>query len=371
MYITSFQTELNRLANNISDLQPNTSVFQYVKWLNKQFENKNEQFVRDYLPIIENSQNKAPEHKPFLTILTRTQGSRTEMLREVCQCLSAQTDMDFEFLLIGHKVTEEQHQNIQVFLDEQPESLRSRTRYLRLDFGSRTTPLNVGFANAYGEYIAVLDDDDLVFDHYVESFHKAANESPGTLLHAYVLGQHWKTIPVPEDEFALCATSAPDKRYCVDFALLKQLHTNYCPLMGIAFPSVYFQKYGFIFDESLSTTEDWDYIMRLVPIFGITDISEPTAIYRWWENTDNSAVLHNQEEWDANYRYIQQKYQDTPILIPAGQDKLYEVTIAVPVEVPASVRIAVKNKIRKKIPGPIWKIFKTLYRFMGGKKWLG
>ena len=367
MDTTVFQSELSRLGKNLPNLQPNSAVFQYIKWLNERIETKDTQFIDAYLPIIKDAQKNKPEKSPFLSIVTRTQGNRIEMLREVIQCLSAQTDDDFELVLIGHRVPEAKEQALLASLDEQPHSIRSKIRYIKVDHGNRATPLNVGFAVAYGDYIAVLDDDDLVFDHYVESFHKAANEAFGTLLHTYVLKQHWKTISVPNSELVLCATSAPEKEFCTEFNMLAQFEDNHCPLMSMAFPAEYFQKYGFIFDETLTTAEDWDYMMRLAPIAGVTNIPEPTAIYRWWENTENSSALHSIDEWIDNIKYIQQKHTSVPVILPAGQEKVHRVTEAVPTP-PPSGRSLLKNAIRRRTPAFIWKGLRKLYHLISGKK---
>lgn len=292
------------------------------------------------------------------------------MLREIFQCLAAQTDEDFEVVLIGHMVSDAQNQTLLDLLNEQPESIRSKIRYIKVDHGSRTTPLNVGFAHAYGDYVSILDDDDLIFDHYVESFREGAKQAYGTLIHTYVLRQYWKTIPVSDNEFALCATSAPDKLYCNDFNMLAQFEDNYCPLMSIAFPAVYFRNYGFIFDEHLTTAEDWDYIMRLAPIAGVTNIPEPTAIYRWWENTDNSAAEHNQDEWIRNIEYIQRKHTAVPVILPAGQKKVPVAKELIYIA-PPSARIILKNAIRRRTPNFIWRILRKIYHIFDGKMWIG
>jgi len=152
--------------------------------------------------------------------------------------------------------------------------------------------------------------------------------------------------------------------------MLAQFEDNHCPLMSIAFPAEYFQKYGFIFDETLTTAEDWDYMMRLAPIAGVTDILEPTAIYRWWENSDNSAALHSNEEWFSNLKYIQQKHTSVPVILPAGQKKVHVVKEVIHIA-PPSGRIVLKNAIHRRTPNIIWKISRKIYHILGGKKWIG
>lgn len=367
--LDSMQTELKRLAENAAGFLPDTALYQYVAWLNRQLENRDEIFEKEYLPIIE-QETRGISKAPFLSVITRTQGKRPEMLRETLLSLAGQSDGDFELLLIGHKLDAEKKAAVRGILDEQPLGFREKIRLIELDYGTRTTPLNVGFAHARGSYAAVLDDDDIVLDNWVESFHQAAQGKPGTIIHAYALTQKWMTVNCEDDRKGLRATAAFGAECCTDFELLRQLDYNMCPLMGLAFPTYYFQKLGMIFDETLTTTEDWDYFMRLSFLAGVTDVDHPTSVYRLWENAQNSQTEHTRAEWDKNRETIQQKYLNMPILLPAGSTKIYKVNISAQVAC-NSERAAKKEKIKRFISRPLWNIAKKLYRFFGGKKWLG
>lgn len=71
------------------------------------------------------------------------------------------------------------------------------------------------------------------------------------------------------------------------------------------------------FDESLTTTEDWDYIMRVASVVGVASSPEITGTYQWWE-AGNSRAMHTDNEWTLNMAWIQEKLDSRPILIPAG-----------------------------------------------------
>ncbi|SHJ17412.1 glycosyltransferase family A protein [Parasporobacterium paucivorans] len=274
----------------------------------------NSKYHEEYLPIITRA-NAEKTKKIFLSVITRTQGKRPEALRETLLCLSGQTDMDFEVLIIGHKLASEGSSLVDDIIEEQETELKNRIRFLELDYGNRTTPLNYGFANAYGDYIAILDDDDLVFDNWVEEFHKAAGIWPGTVLHAYIFGQKWMTVETDKSTLGLRAVAKPNTDYCKDFILKNQLYMNVCPPVGLAFPANTFKKLGIIFDEDLDTTEDWDFFMRTVFVSGITDIKTATGIYRLWTNAESSATLHTQKEWAQNREVILQKFEKCPVAL--------------------------------------------------------
>lgn len=315
--------ELAEIEDKLANMPSESSVGQYFAWLNRLVAENQENvlYKTTYRPMVQQEEKARAEHRPFLTVLTRTQGKRPEMLRETLLSLVGQSDQDFELVLIGHKLEENQKAMVEQIIHEQPEMLRRKIRFVELDHGNRTTPLNVGFALAHGQYVAVLDDDDIVMDHWVESFHQAAKGHEGMVLHAYVFAQDWETVTTDTGRNALRAVAAPSTIYCEKFDILRQMRMNHCPLLGLAFPVYYFHEMGFIFDEALTTTEDWDYLMRLSAFAGVIDIEEGTSIYRLWKNAENSYTSHDKSEWKRNDRLIQDKIMDMALIIPQGSRK--------------------------------------------------
>ena len=111
---------------------------------------------------------------PFLSIVTRTLGQRLDTLRDVFLCLSGQSCTDFELLVVGHRLTKEAEHAVRSVIHENPEWLKRQTRFLSVDHGTRSAPLNAAFRAAQGSYVAVLDDDDLIMGHWVEEFRALA-----------------------------------------------------------------------------------------------------------------------------------------------------------------------------------------------------
>jgi hypothetical protein len=68
----------------------------------------------------------------------------------------------------------------------------------------------------------------------------------------------------------------------------------------------------------LTTTEDWDYIMRVASLVGVASSEKITSIYRWWQRDESSRTVHSQEEWLRNHHRIQQKMDGALILYPSG-----------------------------------------------------
>ena len=301
------------LIDKLSLFNANTTVGSYIsKFSNIALEN--DKLYKYKRMIHENSEDA--ENGPFLSVITRTQGSREEALREMLLCLAAQSDMDFEVIILGHYKDDSKRERILSIISEQVKELHDRIRYIQVEEGNRTTPLNYGFACAKGQYISILDDDDIVFDNWVENFKNGAGIANGCIIRAYAFTQEWEIIGSESRISGLRAVKAPQPTYCSDFEFSTQLNGNSCPTMSLAYPAYIFKQLNIIFDESLNTLEDWDFLMRTVFLCGIYDTREATSIYRLWNNTNNSHSIHDDNEWLDNSINIQKKFLEYPVVMP-------------------------------------------------------
>ncbi|HEY2028430.1 MAG TPA: methyltransferase domain-containing protein [Myxococcales bacterium] len=280
------------------------------------------QFVRAYLPaharpmpIVADRSNPA---RPFLSVVVRTQGRRPATLRDALLCLAAQSCDDFEVLLIAHKVAPELRPVIERIVEDLPQSLRRRTRVTGVDHGNRTTPLNVAFAQARGVYISVLDDDDLVLGHWVETFKDLGTAHPGQVLRSVAVEQDIEEHVADDGALTYQTVSAPRRPYPREFDLYAHFTQNFTPQMCLAFPGALFRELGFHFDEELDTCEDWDMELRAVLTCGIATSPEYTAIYRRWRTGHASNTVHSQEIWEANHARITKRLNRQTHLFPPG-----------------------------------------------------
>ena len=272
-------------------------------------------FIQAY-EYIGKDEERQNEEMPFLSVITRTQGKRIEALRETFLSLAGQSCDDFEVLVMGHNIEEENEKKVLEAISETPEFLRRKIKYIPVYGGNRSTPINKGFEKANGEYAVLLDDDDIVFDQWVSVFKEKAKEYPGSIVHAYVVSQKWSLEINDDGREILRAEDAPENQFCKDFHYIKELYGNSCPVLGLAFPLFPFKEMGFAFDETLDTTEDWDYLMSLSGLCGVVDIREVTSMYRLWNNAENSHSLHTISEWNENRKKIQNRMMNRPLLLP-------------------------------------------------------
>ncbi|MEC0245088.1 methyltransferase domain-containing protein [Paenibacillus chitinolyticus] len=259
--------------------------------------------------------------RPFLSIVTRTTGDRPEELKETLLCLTGQECTDFEVLVVGHNLTVEKQLIVEKIINDTPEWIRNKIRLIRVNGGNRSTPLNEGFKEANGQYISILDDDDLVFSNWVQEFKNLSEENYGKILKSVTVRQEYEPVKTSFGEKTSRAVTGFFKDYPAEFDFLKMLHHNQCPGLCLAFPRSIFHDFGLRFDENINTIEDWDFIVRATFICGVADSGVVTNIYRWWLKGSSSQTLHSQEEWQDNYRYVQNKFNSQYIILPPGYVK--------------------------------------------------
>ena len=279
---------------------------------------------------IEEYKNGTFKHKgPKISFITRTQGKRHEALEEIFLCMSSQTCHDFELVLIPHKVSSEKLEELTQMVNELPEWLQKQTRICPLNEGNRTTPLNYGFSIAKGLYAAIIDDDDLMMEDWVEEFSKTIDSDYGRIIHGYSVQQDWTIVNDKENRNLLRAQAEPIDIYCRPFSIENELTVNFCPPIALAFPLYAFNELGIKFDETLDTTEDWDYLMRVAAICGVADVKKVVAVYRIWKNGENSHTQHSKKVWDDNYKLLVKRFSDLEIVFPFKENA----TIKYPIHV--------------------------------------
>ena len=257
---------------------------------------------------------------PFLSVLIRTQGKRPQELREAFLSLAAQSNQDFEIIVIGHRTTVDQQKTIERVIADQTPAFQERIRFLRIDRGQRSTPLNLGLENARGRYVSIFDDDDIVLGHWVDEFAKAEKDFGGRILRSVALRQNVTVIDVLGAD-GVRATGAPKAVYEREFSLARHVARNQSPPIGWVFPRSLYRDFGLTFDESMTTTEDWEFLLQGAQLVGVTDVARVGAIYHWWTDRDSSRTAHPQDEWLQNELEVRRRIDAKPFLLPAGDTR--------------------------------------------------
>lgn len=252
-----------------------------------------------------------------LTVAIRTQGTRFEELSDVLSCLYAQDCDEFKVIIVGHNCKNKNAKSLIEFVENYSGFFKDRISLVLIEGGGRSRPLNAALQLSDTEYIAFLDDDDLVFSNWVSTFIDRFETCPGQIVHSFTYTQPWIRFESVGGR-SIAASGPASPTYFSPFDYMGQLQVNSCPIMSLAFPLHLIKQFGLHFDESLSTVEDWDFLMRAVQICGVVDAPVGTSIYRIWESGDSSHHLHDEDEWERNRQYVQNKLSKMMLLMPGG-----------------------------------------------------
>lgn len=253
---------------------------------------------------------------PFVSVVMRTQGSRMAAMAGALDSLIAQTDGDFELVVVAHDVGQPALDAIRSALEER-RGLQGRTSLLAVEGGSRSRPLNIGFHYARGDYALIFDDDDLLGPRWVESTRRAAQQNPGRVIFSYVQTQQWVCGSEGEGDAAHPVSGLADT-YCRPFTLVDLLRSNYCPTLGLAYPRDALVKAGLRFDEAMDVNEDWDYLLQAVMQCGIAINPEATSVYRFWQDVENSRSSHGGTCWQECRERLQRRLDGYELRLPPG-----------------------------------------------------
>jgi glycosyltransferase involved in cell wall biosynthesis len=276
------------------------------------------QFVRAYSPadhILEVAEDA--ETDPFLSVLVRTQGRRRSTLVETLLSLAAQTSQDFEVLILAHDMNEAELSELGLLVESFDTQFSEKVRIVRVEGGGRARPLNVGVQNARGAYLAVLDDDDIAFAHWVEEFHRSASANPGSAIRTVVAEQPIEatTWSGTAGYTTIGSTSIP---FPTEFDIWAHMFENNSPFCGYAIPRTCFTDMGVRFDETLAVVEDWDVILETALLCGVTNNSGVTSLYRRWQSAHSSFATHSKDEWHRARDKVLARFDQRTLPMPPG-----------------------------------------------------
>jgi SAM-dependent methyltransferase/GT2 family glycosyltransferase len=284
------------------------------------------QFIRAFVPcdIEPVATAQTPERRldgasqTPLAVVVRTQGKRSSRLRDALTCLAAQTTDGFEVLLMVHSDDEEPVlREVRDLVSDFNPVFSLRVRVVHVSGGRRARPLNAALDRIKAEYVAFLDDDDLVMADWVESFVEEAT-GDGAIIRSSVAVRE---VSKPEEDshcHPYVVHSSLQFRYELDFDLLRHFWQNETPICTFAVPRSLIETVGLRFDEDLPVLEDWDFLMRAAAFTSVRDTHKVTSLYQMWRSGESSASLHDVELWQGTQRVLQDRMSLRPLVLPVG-----------------------------------------------------
>ncbi|MEU4740011.1 methyltransferase domain-containing protein [Actinosynnema sp. NPDC023658] len=307
--------------------EPKTTLGMFVRQVRDSVDEHGEvnQFIRRYHRGASRRPAEVVAGSPFLSVVLRTQGRRPESLLDVLCCLGAQTDLDFEVLLVVHDSTKARE--VRELVDLFEGNLAHRVQVLPCDGGTRSRPANVGLRAARGEYVVFLDDDDFVTANWVENIREGARTAPGRVIRWWAAEQHrtWHDEGSVADH---SATGPLTAQYATVFDLPRHLRQNETPFHCFSFPRALVEL-GFEFDEALTVCEDWEFLVRAASFCDVHDTRQMTSIYNKWSDRASAHAVTS-DEWLVMRSVVHVALDERPLLLPPGSvrglDRLLEQT---------------------------------------------
>jgi glycosyltransferase involved in cell wall biosynthesis len=250
---------------------------------------------------------------PFLTVVVRTQGRRAANLEEALTCLAAQTIDDFEVQLAVHDPSPAVLARVVDEVGRFAGSFVDRVNVFAVEGGGRARPLNAAIDRATGDYVAFLDDDDLVTADWVEAFAEAALAAPGKVARGVALNQ---PIARTTDGYEVVGPLA--RLFPVSFDLVEHLHENATPIFSYAVPRRFLNESGTRFCEDLPVLEDWDFLLRVALGCGVHDTGRATGIYHRWVSGESALQTVPEEAWQDARRHVLERLDGSGITLPPG-----------------------------------------------------
>lgn len=245
------------------------------------------------------------------TVIVRTQGRRPRALRDALGSLAAQTHADFDVVVVVHGA-DDTAAAVRASLQEA--IVPPRITVASVEGGGRSRPLNAGLDLATGDYVCVLDDDDLATSDWLAAFARGATAGPGTLIRAVTGSQEWTTDGTQEPVRPIGEIEHP---FAAEFDLLAHMSRNDTPICAVALPRTLMNDLGIRFDEDLPVFEDWDLLMRVAMVAGVTSIAEETSLYRRLDH-GNAHTAEDEEVWQKAHAAVIDRLSSRPVLLPAG-----------------------------------------------------
>ncbi len=236
------------------------------------------------------SRREAPRQSvPLVSILIRTVG-RTAWLQEALESVANQTWPNLEAVVIEDGLATSQE------VIDQFSALFPIRYYATNEKVGRARAGNLALAEARGDWLNFLDDDDVLFADHCEVLLDAVQ---GTAAKgAYALS--WEThTEVSDRENARYQEVMHITRHRQPFDRLTLWHHNYLPIQAVLFHRSLYEQYGG-FAEDMDQLEDWNLWTRYTLENDFVHIEKTTSKYRVPASAREAAG--RQEQLDKAYR---------------------------------------------------------------------
>jgi hypothetical protein len=245
----------------------------------------------------------AESGRPVVSILMRTQGLRSELMIEALASIFAQSCDQYEALICFHDPGgqhPERRSAVGQVIASMPRPLQRRVRLVECREPGRGAPLNALLEQARGVYASFLDDDDVLFDHHVETIRRGVEQHGAHVLFQTFAAQRLldpvSGIGVDGGAgrggsgypYTVRGMSVP---WAVPFDPIRQHFENVVPICCLAIPLALVRQTRLRFRTDLDVAEEWTFWMEAMQVLRVVVLPEVTAAVNHWNDTSSNAML--------------------------------------------------------------------------------
>lgn len=224
----------------------------------------------------------------LVSVIIRTH-NRTKLLRRTLISVFRQSYKNIEVIVV-----EDNTDTAPLVIQEFKDLLDIRYFKYTGTKGRRSTVLNVGLLKAQGDWIYILDDDDVIFADTIETLLFYAHKTSSLVVYGGSLEM------LTDDKW----TGLLKHGYFHLFDREKIKKENFIPIGTFIFHHLLLNKVG-IFDEKLETLEDWDFLRRLSKVTNFTFVPKDFLIFL--TPLSFQQRVNRQLKLDASYKYVIEK----------------------------------------------------------------
>ena len=214
--------------------------------------------------------------KPKVSVIVPTL-NREQMLKTALQSVLGQTYENYEIIVVN-----DGGKNVSHIID-QLEHNGKITQTIHPKSKGLPAARNTALKLASGKYIAYLDDDDRFLPDHLETLVSFLESNQETFKVAYT--DAWRVDQ--QLEKGQYKEKSRQVIYSFDFNADRMLVENYIPVLCVMHQRACLDEVG-MFDETLTSHEDWDLWMRMSQKYDFAHIKKTTSEFTW--RTDQSSM---------------------------------------------------------------------------------
>ncbi|MDP3027962.1 MAG: glycosyltransferase [Deltaproteobacteria bacterium] len=232
---------------------------------------------------------------PLVSVIVPTY-NRPAMLVETLRSILNQTYSNHEIIVVNDAGADVE--NVVTFLNQS-----GRMTYVRHGRNlGLAAARNTGIKIAKGKYIAYLDDDDLYYPDHLETLVHFLEGNDYKVAYTDAYRAHQKKV---NGRYAVVKQDVP---YSFDFDYDRILVENFVPVLCFMHEKSCLDEAG-LFDEELTTLEDWHLWIRMSRKFKFAHIPKVTCEFSWRED---GTTMTGEKKMDflRNKKRIYEKYRE-------------------------------------------------------------